>query len=76
MGALHTFNLVSEKNVINRNVDLYDFDLNKISIEDCENLVFQNTQFWGGGCQDIWNSKEISDLEKRGEYLSKLSLNC
>lgn len=42
---------------------MYDAEGDPVEIPDSEDLIFLNTPFWGGGCKDIWGSKNIKPAE-------------
>jgi hypothetical protein len=33
-------------------------------LPESEDVIFLNTPYWGGGCRDIWGSKDIKPLEE------------
>lgn len=64
-----TYNLIAEKKMDMREALKITSDRNgkqnDIKVEHfSENVVFQNTSFWGGGCFDMWDSyKDEEDAE-------------
>ena len=64
-----TFNLISEKKIDMREALKITSQRNGVKtpiiIDNfSENVVCQNTSFWGGGCFDIWDSyKDTDNLE-------------
>ena len=58
------FNVVVQNQKIDKATNMYDAGGEKLDLPESEDIIFMNTPFWGGGCQDTWGSKSIKPLEE------------
>ena len=69
-GQVGTYNLVTEKKMeMNKCLKIKAVDERDREVDikfdfSSENVIFQNTSFWGGGCFDMWGSYSNQDDDK------------